>query len=270
MEILEKFDELGLKVGFGFEFEFYILDGDAKPIQQELFLDAIQVFFNQNQFSVAVYKEVSQGQVEIASRFSFDLINMLNSWLMLFEKLKNFFNQHSLQCNHLAKPFENSAGNGLHINISLHNNQTNENLFGCKDFSDSQYFDKDFYHRDIANSLLAYSIGGVLKGVGDDVDSDVLFNRSTIKRIKNPDRNSPRNISWGYNNRTTLLRIPEGLPNTKRLENRLFSSEDDILFIVIRNLEWMYYGITHKILPQRCTFGLAFDEQYDLQDLVNN
>jgi glutamine synthetase len=81
------------------------------------------------------------------------------------------------------------------------------------------------------------------------------------------DRNSPTNISWGYNNRTTLLRIPETLPELKRLENRLPSSENNLLQITTSILMDIYDGIIQKIKPQNCTFGLAFDNQYDLKRL---
>ena len=57
---------------------------------------------------------------------------------------------------------------------------------------------------------------------------DMFFkNQSMIDRIIYPDRNTPINFSWGKNNRTTAIRIPESLPSAKTIEFRVPSSENN-------------------------------------------
>ena len=267
LDIIDRFSKIKMKIGFGFEFEFYILNEKNELIDQNIFIPFIQNFLIQNKFPALVVKESEFGQIEIISIISFDLISKISLWHDLLNKLKSLFKLKNFSLEYTSKPFLNKAGNGLHINISLHDPETLENLFGCKDFTAYDCFDLDFYHLDINNSLLAYSIGGVLNGVKNNV-SNYLCNSSILKRIENPDINTPCNISWGYNNRTTLVRIPEGLPNTKRLENRLPSSENDLLNTTVIVLNDIYDGIFNKFTPQRCTFGLAFDEQYKLDKLI--
>jgi glutamine synthetase len=181
IDIMQKFINLDIKIGFGFEFEFYILNNN-QPLVQENFISLIQNFLIHNQFPAIIHKEMEIGQIEIASIMSFDIENTIEKWLNIFEKLKLLFKEQGLQINHLAKPFSEKAGNGMHINISLHDIKTNKNLFGVKDFSNAKHFDQNFYHPDIRNSLLAYSIGGILNAVQNEAIK-YLTSDSIVERI---------------------------------------------------------------------------------------
>lgn len=247
------------KVALGFEFEFYLVDKLNQPIYDaENFISEIQKISTSNNFLAYVDEEESIGQVEISSIANFEIIETLNNWEKTLKDLKSHFSNQNIFINHEAKPFLNKSGNGLHINISLHDPITLENLFG-KD---------DQYRSDIKNELMAYSIGGLLQNIEKNIDQ-YLFNESTINRIRHHDRNTPINYSWGQNNRTAMIRIPESLPYAKRVENRLPSAENDIYSITFLTLQGIFYGIENKISPPQCTYGLAFDSQYNLKNILS-
>ena len=256
--ILQKFLNINIKVAFGFEFEFYLTDKFDVPLKDaENFIEKIQRFFINENFFVYLDKEQEIGQLEICSVATFEVIENIKKWCVVLEKLKLHLQRENIFFNHKAKPFLNKAGNGLHINISLHNSENLENLFGLND---------DFRH-DIKNELIAYGIGGLLKNIEKNIDK-YLFDESTILRIRNSDRNTPINFSWGHNNRTTMIRIPESLLHMKRIENRLPSSENDLSEVVFLTLNGILEGIENKISPPECLYGLAFDSQYNLKGVL--
>ena len=256
--ILQKFLNLNIKVAFGFEFEFYLTDEFDIPLQNaENFIEKIQNFLTNENFFVYIDKEKEIGQLEICSIATFEVIKNIEKWVVVLEKCKVYLQKENICLNHKAKPFLNKAGNGLHINISLHNSENLENLFGSNN---------DFRH-DIKNELIAYSIGGLLENIEKNINR-YLFDESMILRIRNPDRNTPINFSWGHNNRTTMIRIPESLSHMKRIENRLPSSENDLSEVVFLTLNGILEGIENKILPPQCVYGLAFDCQYNLKSVL--
>ncbi len=216
--ILKEFEQLNIKVAFGFEFEFYLLDKTNNPIKNiDMYLEQIRCVMLSNNFLGYVEKENSPGQAEISSIATFDINNAIKSCKIILLKIINSLSECNVIVNHKAKPFLNKPGSGLHINISLHDPSTLENLFAID----------NNYRADIKNKLMSHSIGGLLSSVESNV-YQYLTNESIKSRIKNPDRNTPINFSWGQNNRTTMIRIPESLPHAKRLENRVPSSENSI------------------------------------------
>ena len=262
-EVLKKFESLNIKPMIGFEFEFYILDRNGLPIEQSRFFYNINEILQRNNFNGSVVKEIELGQCEIISAPTFDLENLTNNWGKTLENLKIFFIKNNLKLNHSAKPFLYQSGNGMHINISLHEYASEINIFEqefIKNNSDNSFeFTKSF--------LMNYSIAGILKGVQNNIYK-YINNLSTLNRIIYFDRNSPINISWGKNNRTTLIRIPESALEYKRIEIRLPSSENNLLIMITEILNDIYFGIFNKLIPQVCTYGSAFDENYQLQFLT--
>ena len=256
--ILEKFLKLGIKVAIGFEFEFYLLDKEGNPKNNaEIYIEKIHNILYSHSFFGYVEKENSIGQLEISSIANFNIIQTTNIWNDAIIKIKEFFAMQDIILNHDAKPFLDKAGNGLHINVSLHDIKTHNNLFAKN----------DQFRIDIKNQLIAYSIGGLLSHIKANIDG-YLHSDSLKSRIIHPDRNTPTNFSWGQNNRTTMIRIPESLQHAKRIENRLPSSENNLNDVIILTLEGVLEGITEKIEPQECTYGLSFDEQYKLKKII--
>jgi glutamine synthetase len=251
-KLLQEFLNLKIKVACGFEFEFYLMNERGEFFENiENFIDLIKSFFISENFFAYIDKEKEIGQLEICSVATFDIIEMIEKWQTVLEKLKILLAEKNIFLNFKAKPFLNKAGNGLHINISLHDLENLQNLFGVN----------NNFRSDIKNELMAYGIGGLLKNIEQNL-TQYLFNESTIARIKNPDRNTPTNFSCGQNNRTTMIRIPESLPPLKRIENRLPSAENDLHQMIFLTLQGIFEGINSKIEPPYCTYGLAFDEQY--------
>ncbi len=81
---------------------------------------------------------------------------------------------------------------------------------------------------------------------------------------------APTHISWGGNNRSVLIRIPDSLP--RRLEHRLAAASADPVEVIFAILDSIRQGIlSYDNTPQIAkTHGNAFDEQYRLVPIIKN
>jgi glutamine synthetase len=80
---------------------------------------------------------------------------------------------------------------------------------------------------------------------------------------------APTHISYGGNNRSVLVRIPNSIP--RRLEHRLAAASADpseviyaILFSILKGLR-----TPSKIKTLEKTYGNAYDKQYNLSKISN-
>ncbi len=55
---------------------------------------------------------------------------------------------------------------------------------------------------------------------------------------------APVNVQWGYDNRTTGLRIPPSSPLNRRIENRVPSSDANPYLALAATLACGYLGLT--------------------------
>ncbi|MBT4890203.1 MAG: type III glutamate--ammonia ligase [Rhodospirillales bacterium] len=122
---------------------------------------------------------------------------------------KHFAEQHGMRATFMPKPFMHLTGNGCHINASLWDKAGKKNMF--QDPKGELGLSQTAYH----------FLGGAMNNV-EPLCS--IFNPTvnSYKRINAPVTTSgatwaPNTISYGGNNRTTMVRIPEA----NRLEFRL-------------------------------------------------
>ena len=122
---------------------------------------------------------------------------------------KHFAEAHGMRATFMPKPFLHLTGNGCHINVSLWDKTGKKNIF--QDPKGELGLSKTAYH----------FLGGAMNNV-EPLCS--IFNPTvnSYKRINAPVTTSgatwaPNTISYGGNNRTTMVRIPEA----NRLEFRL-------------------------------------------------
>ena len=78
---------------------------------------------------------------------------------------------------------------------------------------------------------------------------------------------APTHVSWGGNNRSTIVRIPDSEPESRRIEYRLASSNNEPAAAIFLAVLGILYGLEHELLLYPRTYGNAYDEQYSLQAL---
>ncbi|MES2677041.1 MAG: hypothetical protein V4612_01830 [Pseudomonadota bacterium] len=265
--VLENFKSQNLQPKIGVELEFYLLYNSqpASPkLIHEFTLDLQSTILKHNIDLLAIEPEQGCGQIEIKTLPYLDIPKLCAD----IEKIKDLTRNlnPNFQVNFASQPYQNDCGNSLQINFSLM--QGDNFLFAKDDQQESQY--------------LLQAINGTLKFTKDMMiicapepedylRFDLKLNRNLHKQQK---YTAPVNISWGYNNRTTLVRIPATQKITeRRLEFRAPANSADLYLISAFFLLAVLRGIK---LPEKFpgkipgeVYGNSFDEQYDLENLPN-
>jgi glutamine synthetase len=159
--------------------------------------------------------------------------------------VKYIAEKDGMRATFMPKPFSNLTGNGCHINASLWDKTGKKNMF-----MDPK--------GELGLSQLAYHfLGGVIQ----NVDSLTSFFNPTVnsyKRINAPRTVSgatwaPNTITWGGNNRTNMVRIPEG----NRIEFRLADGAMNPYLAPAALLACGLKGVKDKIDPgKRCDLDM--------------
>ncbi len=245
----EFIDKTRLYPYFGAELEFYIEGITEIPEAEEEIIGALKSFLSEEQPEVIrIDKERGAGQYEIifgVFQNPVHLAKLINECRNL---VSSFLENICLTANFDAKPYPQDYGSGLHFHLSLHDkNGVNQYVKTSDGYSD----------------LMRYSIGGLLNNVSDFMN-DFFPHKKSYNRLV-AGMNAPVNASWGGNNRTVMLRIPESPASSKRIEHRLAGSDAQPEKIMAAILYGALDGIISKTEPSEQIFGDASLAQYGLE-----
>jgi glutamine synthetase len=259
--------ECQVKAVCGFEIEWYIRHNNY-PIDDAIRLDYLKELqrFLHDKMSVQLSVERGYGQVEAAVAHSDNIDLLIKQWGELKNSASACASQLGLQVDFAAKPFAHDYGSGLHVHVHLESLQ-NEKLFWVED--------------DVLSSELSYAIAGLLANMRDDL---LIFAGDEASMIRyQAGYNAPINVSWGFNNRTAALRLPDNnaqmqgldailqartepeIKRFKRIEHRLASANADFAQVLEAILRGIHQGIVSEMQPPAPIYGNA--EDYDLPRL---
>jgi len=185
---------------------------------------------------IRIKKEKGKNQFEIDLPPSLDLINYAQEILILKHNIIDGAVKLGGEANLHPKPFTDDYGSSIHFHIS---------------------FDRpsDLTHQ--AQSLCYYML-----------DSFLVFmpNEEDYLRI-DKDFMTPTHVSFGGNNRTVAVRIPD--LEIKRLEHRIASTSIDPYLAIYTILKSILMGLENPDIINKIPkiYGNAFDPQYNLTPL---
>jgi glutamine synthetase len=263
------YDDFGIKAICAIEIEWYLLQ-DGNPAPDELrqqYLERLQPLTS-NLPLVSTECERGAGQVEASTLPTHDMAMLVSATERLKQQAKILADDMAAQACFAAKPFTDSYGNGLHVHVHLE--KSGEKLFWVED--------------EAISSHLGWAIAGLLQHMQADL---AIFagDAASLQRYQ-AGFNAPINVSWGFNNRTTALRLPDnnghltGLdailqmrqsPNSrryKRIEHRVPSANASIEATLNAILHAIYNGIKQQLPPPPPVHGNAYD--YDLDLFITN
>lgn len=200
-QALEQAKKAQIEIRCGNEYEFYLFQLDEKgkatktPLDRAGYMDIApfdqgedvrrQICHYMMEMGMepeASHHEQGPGQNEIDFRYNNPLLAAEDGATLRWV-IKTVAQANGLVANFMPKPLKEEAGNGFHINMST-------------------------------NSHMDEFMAGILNHIKEIT---LFLNPTENSYDRLGEDKAPKYVSWGYNNRSTLIRIPAG---NKRLELR--------------------------------------------------
>lgn len=197
--------------------------------------------------------EYGPGQYEINLNHVDDPIRACDDAILLKRIIKGVARKHGLVASFMAKPFAERAGCGMHIHLSLLDQQGNNIFAGPKDAETGLPMAKTLRH----------AIGGLAETVSDSM---AIFapNANSYRRFQ-ANSYAPINTAWGVDNRTVSLRIPRSDEKAMRVEHRVAGADANPYLTMACVLAGVHHGLTTKSDPGPMERGVAYEK--DTSDL---
>lgn len=246
------FDDFSLHPVIASEIEFYLFDSETKDLS--LFWDEIRAACAK--YSIKIYnieKERGKEQYEVSLFPERDVEKIIRDTDLLKKIICDIAKDYNLRADFSAKPLADDFGSGLHIHIHLEN-EHGKNLF--------------FKNDDSISDELYYSLGGLLLWLADTMPFFAPRAESYKRFVAG--KNAPLTVSWGANNRTVALRLPDSTHDNKRIEHRVSGADADTGQVVSVIFAAIHYGIKNKCKPSEQYYGDATLAGCKLSKLAEN
>ncbi|TCO83475.1 glutamate--putrescine ligase [Plasticicumulans lactativorans] len=187
--------------------------------------------------------EQAPNQYEINLRHVADPVAAADHAMLLKRVIKGVAQAQGINATFMAKPYGDLAGNGMHVHFSL------------IDEHDHNVFDDGSAQ---GSALLRHAVAGLAATMGEAMP---LFapNINSYRRFQSGSH-APSNPSWGYDNRSTSLRIPSGERHAMRIEHRLSGADANPYLALAALLAGAYHGIVNQLEPDAPTIGNAHEQ----------
>jgi len=245
-KITEEFHKLKITIKLSFEPEFSIYKKENEnliPISfdgmftisgmdkiNQIWNDLSQTISKANIKIEQVGKEYGPGQYEATWTYD-DVIKSIDNYINFRDFIKSIIRDHGYLATFMPKPFDHLPGNGLHLHISLWDQNNKE--ISC---SDNDEFP--------LSNIGANFVAGLLKNA-HSLTATGCATVNSYKRIL-PGSWSPAHICWGIENRSTLIRIP-GKGNRRHIELRQGDNSNNPYIYLISVLASGLEGIKNKL-----------------------
>ena len=229
-------DKLGIGFGIGAEIEFIlvrdlhnrngenicdILDPVDSTVfassttlndQDEFIDDLFENLTKQNLEIETIHSESAPGQLEVVLSYQTNPVKLADSIVMTRETIKQCAKKYGLTALFLPKVFDNAAGNGMHLHMSIFSAENDENIFPSRE----------------TNNLMS--------GIGEYFLEGILSHMKGLMGLTMPSVNSFRrvgkgcwtghSVSWMVEDKECPLRVCLDLSTSKatNVEFKLVSS----------------------------------------------
>jgi len=193
-----------------------------------------------------VLKEAAPAQYEINVAYSDDAVAYCDQIIRMQRCIRAVAERFDSLASFMPKPMENQAGNGMHAHCSL------------LDTSGLNVFDSG----DVEGTpLLRQAVAGCLELMSD---THLIFAPSyNAYRRFQAGNHAPTQPNWGYDNRTTALRIPASPSPATRIEHRVAGADSNPYLAVAALLAGIYLGIDRQCEAPAPIGGNAWVEDAD-------
>ena len=257
--------DMGIRPVLATELEFYLVEHDGErfiprmpkipgselpqpgmqySIMEDLYdvdgfvTDLVAICDSQNIPAGAALSEFSAGQFEVNLHHVDDPVLACDHAVLLKRAVKAAAAQNGLAATFMAKPFQDWAGSGLHLHVSMVDGDGN-NIFAGES-RDGPFSDR-----------LRHAVGGL--GAIIDESMAIFAPNANSYRRHSPGNFVPASPDWGPNHRGVALRIPLSGSKNRRLECRVAGADANPYLAVAAVLDGMHHGIAEKCEPRPMT-----------------
>ena len=203
--------------------------------EHQALLEALRDYFDtQNLPYEGVLKEAAPAQYEINVAYSDDALAYCDQIVRMQRGIRAVATRFGAQASFMPKPMEHQAGNGMHMHCSLLDD-SGHNVFDSGDAT--------------GTPLLREAVAGCLQMMSD---THLIFAPSyNAYRRFQPGNHAPTQPNWGFDNRTTALRIPASDSQATRIEHRVAGADSNPYLAIAALLAGILMGIEHKLTAPR-------------------
>ncbi|AEK73175.1 glutamine synthetase [Thermococcus sp. 4557] len=186
-----------------------------------------------------LHHEVGKSQHEINFRYD-EALKTADNVVSFKYTVKAVAEMHGLYATFMPKPIHGFPGNGMHLHISLWRDGENA-----------------FIGEDGLSETALHFLGGLLK----HAKALAAVTNPTVNSYKRlvPGYEAPVYISWGYRNRSTLIRVPAFWGNGARIEYRCPDPSANPYLAFAAVLMAGLDGIKRKLEPEAYTEANVYE-----------
>lgn len=270
--VLERFRSMRLTPVIAIELEFYLLDpvrtsaGRVQPprlpeLRRREFRTQINSMSDLNEYSAVLadiasacevqripsgtaLAEYGPGQFEVNLQHSANALLACDQAIRFKRLVRGVASRHGMEATFMPKPYEQMAGSGAHIHVSVLDEQGG-NVFASDDPA--------------GNERLHHAIGGLAATMADAML--VFAPTANSYRRYRTEAYVPLNPSWAVNNRGVALRVPVSTPENRRIEHRVAGADANPYLLAAAVLAGIHHGLTQRMDPGPPLTGNAYRDQ---------
>jgi len=260
-KVIEQYNKLGLVPVCGPELEFYIADknedGTFKRAIEKTgrvyttgalvdpngtFLHLLRMLDQLNIGVFAGNHEFSPSQYEINLWHS-EAMDAADRTFMFKTSIKDIVAREGQYATFLGKPWSDEGGSGFHLHFSV-TDKEGKNLMHAGD--------------ELSETALQ-----MIAGITANAHALTAFTNPTVNAFKRlgPDTLAPFRANWGYDNRSTMVRVPPERGGGTRLEVRVGDGAANPYLVIAGILAAALDGIVRKLEAPKAAEGMAYDNE---------
>lgn len=194
--------------------------------------------------------ENGPAQFEINLHHVPDALKAADHAILLKRAVKGVAQQHGMAATFMAKPYADQSGSGMHVHFSVLDKK-GKNIFAGKDRNGA-----DPASKQKGSPALRHAIGGLLAAMPDSM-AVIAPNLNSYRRFR-AGSHAPTKMTWGYDNRSASLRVPESDVKSTRIEYRVPGADVNPYLALAVILAGALDGMVKKKNPPAPITGNAY------------
>lgn len=265
--VLKKADDMGLKATAAAEFEFFVFEETPDSVREKnyknlksltpgyfgysvlrsgvhsgLYHDLLEMCRDMDMEIEGLHTETGPGVLEAAIKYD-EALAAADKAALFKTFTKIMMQQRGLMATFMARWSNEWPGQSGHLHMSL-----------AKKDGESVFFDESKTYG--MSDTMRHFVGGQQKLL-PDILAMISPTVNSYTRLV-PGLWAPTSATWGYENRTTALRVIGGNPKSQRVEVRIAAADINPYIAIAAGLGAGLWGIENKIEPEAAISGNAY------------